>query len=244
MLLVSRQWRWATLVVIIGVIFLARLGFWQLDRLEQRRLFNAEKAQQLAQPSFLLTSQGLPGEPADWRNRQVTVRGEYDFSQQVVLLAQNWQGRPGVHLVTPLRIEGSDQAVLVNRGWIPNREATVENLASFDEPGLAHVTGTIQTSQRLPRTAVQTEATAVVEPQREWYRVDIPAIQAQMPYELMPFYVLQEPALNGSSDLPYRIPTENDLSEGSHLSYALQWFAFALMLGVGYLVFVSKNGWI
>jgi surfeit locus 1 family protein len=237
----NRQWWWATLLVILGVALLARLGFWQLDRLEQRRAHNAELAQQLAAPPLPLTGEGLPGEPAAWRHRQVRVEGEYDFSQQVLLLAQNYQGRPGVHLITPLRIAGSDTAVLVDRGWIPAREAVPGQLAPFDAPGPLIVTGTLQTTQALPRAASQPAQATNTEPRLEWYRVDIPAIQAQVPYPLLPLYVQQAPPEGRPEKLPFQVAAESPLSEGSHLGYALQWFTFALMLAVGYFFFVLRQ---
>jgi surfeit locus 1 family protein len=236
----NRQWWWATILVILGVAFLARLGLWQLDRLEQRRAYNTEMARQLAAPPFSLTGEALPGEPAEWRHRQVSVAGEFDFSQQIVLLAQNYQGQPGVHLVAPLRIAGSDKAVLVDRGWIPAREARAGQLARFDEPGVLVVTGTLQTTQALPRAANQPAQAMPATPQPEWYRVDIPAIQAQLPYEILPLYVQQAPSEGIGTEPPYRVASEVVLSEGSHLGYAIQWFTFALMLAVGYFFFVLQ----
>jgi surfeit locus 1 family protein len=237
----SRQWWWATILVVLGVALLGRLGFWQLERLEQRRAYNAELARQLAEPPFLITGENLPGEPAEWRHRQVRVEGEFDFSQQLVLLAQNYHGRPGVHLVAPLRIAGSEKAVLVNRGWIPAREAAVAQLAHYDEPGPVVITGTLQTTQALPRSANQSAPAAAAGPRLEWYRVDIPAIQVQMPYELLPLFVQQAPPEGVDTQPPYQIASEPPLSEGSHLGYAVQWFTFALMLAVGYFFFVLRH---
>ena len=39
--LISRQWWWVTLVVLALMALFARLGIWQLDRLEQRQAANA-----------------------------------------------------------------------------------------------------------------------------------------------------------------------------------------------------------
>jgi surfeit locus 1 family protein len=82
------------------------------------------------------------------------------------------------------------------------------------------------------------------EPQREWYRVDVEAIAAQLPYEVLPIYVKQAPSSEGSESNevpPYRSELEPDLSEGPHLGYAIQWFIFAAILGVGYIGYVSKS---
>lgn len=251
--LFSRQWRWATLLVIIGMIIMARLGFWQLDRLEQRRARNAQLSQQLALPPLPLTGDPLPEAPSSLKNRLATTQGKFDFSYQVILKLQNQTetgglvsplNAVGVDLITPFVIEGTSKAVLVDRGWIPESEAALDNLTKFNEPaGQTTVTGRIQLSQTLPSkraTAIAPEA-ASGSLQREWYRVDIEAIQAQMPYELLSIYIEQSPTDNSQTTLPYRSEPTFDLSEGPHLGYAIQWFTFALIFGGGYLYYVRNN---
>lgn len=235
--LFSRRWLPATLVVIIGMVVLARLGIWQLDRLEQRRASNAQLMVVLDSPPLDLSNTTLPDDATVLRNRQVVARGEYDYAHQMVLLVQNWQGRAGVHLITPLKLAGRQEAVLVDRGWIPNDEAVVDRASQFDEPGQVMVQGVIALPQHLPR---QTTTSAAADWQREWYRVDVTAMQPSLPYPLLPIYIIQSPA-PGDTELPFRQEPEIDLSEGPHLGYALQWFIFSLILGVGYLYFVHKE---
>lgn len=235
--LFSQRWWWTTLLVIAGMIVLFRLGIWQLDRLQQRRARNAEYVQQISAPPIRLTGADLPEDPAKLRDRQVEAQGTYDYSEQLILVQQNWQGRPGAHLVTPLLLEGGDVAVLVDRGWVPSAEVEVGDLAQFDEPGMQTISGAIQLSQTLSGG----RETIVEGKQQEWYRIDVEAIQKQMPYQLLPFYVLASPEEGTIEQLPYRIPNEVDLSDGPHLFYAIQWFTFTLLLGVGYLYFVKTR---
>ena len=222
-----------------------RLGFWQLDRLAQRRATNAELVQQLALPPLPLAGDRLPvelaagGDLTALKNRPASARGTYDFSHQVVLKLQNWEGAPGVHLITPLRVEGSSRAVLVDRGWVPYAEAAPESQHQFDEPGPVTVTGLIQLSQTLP--AAQAAPAQPGSPQAEWYRLDIAAIQAQMPYPLLPVTIQQSPPSGGNVKLPYRVEPVYDLSDGPHLGYAVQWYIFALIFGGGYIYYVYKN---
>jgi surfeit locus 1 family protein len=239
--LFNRRWWWSTLLVLLGMAVLVRLGFWQLDRLAQRRAHNAEIAQQLALPPLSLTGAVLPDDLSSIKYRHVSARGVFDFSHQIGLKLQNWMGTPGIHLITPLVIEGSPQAVLVDRGWIPIDQAAAENWSQFDEVGPVTVTGFTKLSQPLPaRTGNAAQATSV-EPQLEWYRVDIRAIQAQMPYKLLPIYVLQSPTGDANANLPYRVEPEFDLSDGPHLGYAIQWYIFSLILGTMYVYYVSKS---
>ncbi|RME50421.1 MAG: SURF1 family protein [Caldilineae bacterium] len=248
--MVSRQWRWATLLVLAGMLVLARLGIWQLDRLEQRRARNAQTAQQLALPPLPLTGDPLPADLESLKLRQASARGTFDFGHQIVLKLQNWNdasvpdslGAPvqavGVDVITPLVIAGTSKAVLVNRGWLPEAEASPERLAAYNQPsGEVTVVGRIALSQKPPRGPAPPPAT----PQQAWYRVDIEAIQPQMPYELLPIYLVQSPDGAEPGTLPYRRTIEVDLSEGRHMGYAIQWFAFSLLLGGGYVYYISQH---
>ena len=231
-LLFNRRRWWTTLLVILGMIVLAWLGFWQLDRLAQRRAANAILLEQIeAEPLSLndpdLDPQTLPAMP----DRAVVVSGEFDFSEQILLTLQNFRGQTGGRLIAPLRIAGREKAVLVDRGWIPAEALAPEQWSQFDEAAEVTITGVIQQTQ-LSRRAEPPEG-----PQDIWYRVNVEAIERQMPYELLPVYVVQAPG-DGETGPPYREIPPVDLSEGPHLGYAIQWFLFTLMLGGGYVYLV------
>jgi surfeit locus 1 family protein len=232
--LFSRKWWWVTLLVVALMMVLARLGFWQLDRLGQRRVNNAIVAAALAASPLDLFGATLPDDLSTIKDRQVTATGEYDLDNQLVLKVQNWDGRAGAHLITPLLLADGETAVLVDRGWIPEMENNPVDRAKYDVAGLSTVEGYAALSQ----TLLGGKSSMPEEPQMEWYRVDIAAIQAQMPYELLPIYVLQAPEDNLVP--PFRRAPDIDLSEGSHLGYALQWFTFCLGLGIAYVVYVRK----
>jgi surfeit locus 1 family protein len=236
--LISRQWWWTTILVLLGLAVLVRLGVWQLDRLAQRRAGNAVLIEQLTSSPFSLNSDQLPADLADLRDRPAVARGRFDFEQQLVLTQQSWGGFPGVHLITPLLLDGSDGAVLVDRGWIPAEEAAAGELERYNEAKIQIVNGAFQLSQTLSGG----RETVTDGPQQEWYRVEIEAIQRQLPYELLPIYMLQSPG-SEEQELPYKIEPEIDLSEGPHLGYAIQWFIFAtiLVFGYGYYV-ITRSG--
>lgn len=235
--LFSRKWWWVTILVVVGMAVFLRLSVWQWDRLQQRRAANVVLAAALAAPPMPLTAVSLPPGPSSLKDRQVIVSGTYDLTHQVALKVQNWNGRAGIHLIAPLVDENGETAVLVDRGWIPDSEADPTRWTQFDETGPITVTGYVALSQIISR---QTASVAPV-PQKEWYRVDVAAIQAQMPYNLLPVYVVQSPPDGGDTALPFHAEREIDLSEGSHLSYAIQWIFFSLLLGGGYLIYVHKS---
>jgi surfeit locus 1 family protein len=233
-LLISRRWRWMTLVVIATTAWLISLGFWQLDRLEQRRAMNTLISSRLAAPPIELT--GQPLDLAEYEYRRVIVRGSYDPAQEVVLRNQVRGGRPGYDLLTPLRIDGSEQAVLVDRGWVPLQQATPAARQAFVVEGPVTVEGIIR--KPIARTSSIGPVDRIPEGGRldAWFRPDVAQIAQQVPYPLLPFYVAQNPTPR-SAELPD--PQQRiQLTEGSHLSYAIQWFAFATILVCGWAAFV------
>ncbi len=233
----NRRWWWTTLLVMVVCGVMIRLGVWQMDRLAQRRAFNAEITLRLQAPPLTLgaSPQNLE-DPASLKYRSVIVRGEFDYSQEIALVNQNWQGQPGVHLVTPLIIEGSEQAVLVDRGWIPDADAAPENwpLREYAEPRPVEVRGTVWLADSKLATMGDGAAS-----DRTWFWVDVDGIQAQVSYPLLPFYVQQSPQ-PGRAALPYRIEPDAQLSEGRHLEYVITWFSLAAVLSGGYVRYVLR----
>lgn len=240
--LFTPRWILTTLLAAAGVFTLIRLGFWQLDRLEWRRVFNARVTAQLNAPQLDLNREIPLDELYDMEYRSVTVRGEYDHRQEVLLRNQVWEDRHGFHVLTPLRIESSDYAVLIDRGWIPFDQAGQDVRARFYEPGLVQVSGMIRRGQEKPDFGGVPDPTLQPGETRldAWNVVNLTRIQEQTDLSLLAVYIQQapDPAWNG---LPYRSYPEIELSEGSHLSYAVQWFTFAAILAVGYPFFVRRQ---
>ena len=230
--LVSRQWLLPTIAVIVGMMILVRLGFWQLDRLDQRRAKNAALIAALESAPVDLNDAVLPDDLTSLKDRDALARGEFDFSHEGIVKLQSFQGQPGVNLVAPLVLDDGETAVLVDRGWVPE----ADNYAVYDDPGQQTIKGYIALTQNLNRFG----ASSTLTDKLEWYRVDIDAIQTQMPYKLLPVYIKQAPGENNQQP-PLRAEREVDLSEGPHLSYAIQWFLFSTILGVGYVALVNKE---
>lgn len=240
--LISHRWWKTSLLVIAAVIVMIRLGLWQLDRLDQRRAFNARVEEQLAQSALEISEENLRADLYNMEYREAIVLGEYDHDRQVVLRNQDWQGRLGVHLLTPLIIQGSDQAIMVNRGWIPYEDFEAGKLSQFDESGLVEVNGVIRRSQTKPRIGGRADQIPAEgePPLQAWNWINVGGIAGQLPYELLPVYLQGSPEPS-RDQMPYRTQLELDLNEGSHLGYAFQWFTFALILAIGYPIYVSRE---
>ena len=240
--ILSKKWLPATLLVLAAMAVMIRLGIWQLDRLENRRAFNDRVQAQLSQPELELQGAALDGPLAEMEYRSAFVTGEYDHSQQIALRNQYYNNQWGVHLVTPLKISGSDRAVLVDRGWIPAADYESGDWSQYDEVGLVTVQGVIRASRSKADYGSQSDPTPVPggPALRAWNFVNIPAISQQTSLPLLPVYLQQSPT-SAPIGLPVRTEVELDLTEGPHMGYALQWFTFAAILGIGYLVYLRRQ---
>jgi surfeit locus 1 family protein len=241
--LFSRQWWKTTLLVILAAGVCIRLGIWQLDRLEQRRAFNDRVEAQVNQPPLVLEGAALEADLEAMEYRQVIVTGEYQHAGEVALRNQAWNNQMGVNLVSPLRIAGSDMAVLVNRGWIPFEDFTSNDWRKFQEPGIVTIKGIIRRSQTKPEIGWRQDVLPETgeAPLMAWNMINVAGIDRQLAYALLPVYIQQapEPAWTG---MPYRSLPALELTEGPHLGYAIQWFVFAAILGIGYPFYIRKEG--
>lgn len=195
------------------------LGFWQLDRLRERREANLVAAAARSAPRVTIDS----AEPIDSTlgGREVRAEGRYDHTHDVVLRGRAYNGSPGVEIVSPLVLEGGRQAVLVNRGFMPTPDAVTVQTDSVREFGTVRVEGAALVVPSGSGEPLERDYGTT------WARLDLKTLSARMPYDLAPVYIRQSP----DSALP-RFPRRLEpvpIDDGSHLSYAIQWFAFSAM---------------
>jgi surfeit locus 1 family protein len=210
----------------------ARLGLWQLDRLKERRAANVAALQARSAPRIPLD--GATSITPELNGREVSATGRYDHEHDVVLRGKAYGGSPGVEVVTPLVLEGGRTAVLVNRGFLPTPDAVTAQTDSVREFGLVRVNGTA-----LP---VPSGSGAPLERggHTTWARLDREALGVRMPYKIAPLYIRQSPD-TGLPRFPRRLEPL-PIDDGPHLSYAIQWFAFAAMaIGFGVVILRTKS---
>jgi surfeit locus 1 family protein len=214
-----------------------RLGFWQLERLGQRREENARTAARLDEP--VLGVAAIPADSSLANGRRVRIEGRFDFDHEIVLVHRSREGAPGVNLLTPLRPPGRGTAVMVNRGWVYSPDGASVNRALWREPEEA--TGTAYLSWRVAPAAGA--GSAEVDSMRRVLRVDPASIAAAIPYPVAPYQLIllgdSSAASHGSTTAPtstaatpVRLPAPA-LDEGPHRGYAIQWFSFAMVVVIG-----------
>jgi surfeit locus 1 family protein len=240
--LVRPRWIATTLLVLAALAVLVRLGVWQLERLDQRRAYNTRVATQMqAEPLDLNTE--LPSDQALWdaAYRSAVVRGVYDPVGEVILRNQVFNGELGYHLLTPLRIDGSQRVILINRGWIPKDRGPAAERGAYAQVGSVSVRGMLLRPPAESRFGVPDPTLAPGETRLDaWNKINLDRLQAQIDGELLPVY-LQEAPEAGENQPPVAELPLIELTEGSHFGYALQWFAFAGVLALGYPFFVRRQ---
>jgi surfeit locus 1 family protein len=217
---------------LVAAAVCVRLGLWQRSRLQERRAHNAEVAARREAPVVDLN--GPHGPLAD---RRVRARGSYDPGGEMLLRNQVVNEVPGVLVATPLRLTGQDTAVMVIRGFVPAPDGvSVPWLDSLREGGEQEVEGIALALEAGPDSGRPVERDGLT----SWSRLDRAALARRQPYPLLDVAILQtpSPALPRS---PRRQPPRA-LDEGPHLSYMLQWFAFAtIALVMGSIVLLARR---
>ncbi|MCL4410528.1 MAG: SURF1 family protein [Gammaproteobacteria bacterium] len=235
----SRSWIVATLLVVVAASVCVRLGIWQLDRLAETRAFNAHVyAVRAMQPLDLPAQIDLT--TMEWR--AVHLSGTYDFENQVAIRNQFNGDQFGYHLITPLHLSDGT-AVLVDRGWIPaDGNSAPADWRKYDQPGQVALSGIVRLSETNPPLGGASDPTLTPDQTRLdfWIFVNVGRIGSQIPYPVLPVYIQLDPKPN-QSDPPIPFQPTLDLSEGSHQSYAYQWFSFAALFIIGYSFYVNKQ---
>lgn len=213
---------------------------WQLSRLEERRLANTvEESRFEAEPvdiAFLVSSAGPDLDSLSPHRALAT--GIFAPESEVLIRSQVYLGVAGFHVITPLVTEDGS-AVLVNRGWVPLDADQVPVAAAPPPSGVVTVEGWLATTQtRRALGPTDPEGGQLV----AMNRVDIARIEEQVPFRLLPVYLVAIGEQGRELPIPVDPPVFDD--EGPHLAYAIQWFSFLVigLVGYGFLMRKSLRG--
>jgi surfeit locus 1 family protein len=214
---------------LVGVILTANLGAWQLRRAAQKIALQ-DALDSRARLSTLTESElARSAAQAEAQHyRPVHLRGRWLAERSVFLENRQMAGRVGFYLVTPLRLEGRDEAVLVQRGWVPRdlRERTL--LPTIATPaGIVEVDGHIAPPPaRLYEFAPST--TGVIR-----QNLDLGEFRLETGLPLAPLSVQQADSASAAGDGLLRQWPRPAVDVQKHYGYAFQWFALgALMAGL------------
>lgn len=170
--------------------------------------------------------------------RQVIVTGRYLTADEFFSVGRNYNGVTGTLVMTPLELDDGSVMIIV-RGLVP--AGTLGPPADGYEPPLGFVTltGRLDDGEEPLRIGESPPKNGKVE---SIARVDLAYIDEWSDADVLPVDLLietQQPANAQGTPIPIPAP---ELSEGKHLGYAVQWFAFALMAFIGGFVLVWQAG--
>lgn len=235
------KWILSHVLVLVLVVVMINLGFWQLRRLDEKKAYNASVRANESLAVAPIDSLSHPNDPSsrgkDLAFRRVTVTGTYDTTNEVIIRARSLNERPGVWVATPLRLANGD-AVLVVRGFLPT-QGTPDAVPADAEPptGQVAVEGLVQETQTRGTFGPTDPEGRLI----NMARVDVARLQKQVPYPLYPVYVQLKSSQPEQAGAEPELLPEPVLDEGPHLSYAVQWFIFSTIAIVGYPLILRRS---
>ncbi|EED36778.1 conserved hypothetical protein [Luminiphilus syltensis NOR5-1B] len=219
--------------------FLVFLGFWQLDRAEEKRVLAERYAQRTALPPISVSRLVRELPRVEWADRQVSVRGRFAESRYLLLDNRLRDGRFGYEVIALL--ETPDQLVPINLGWVAGDPArrTRPDIELPEYPnelqgrvylpaGEAYVLEQDAAPQALPALIQSFDAARLAEP-----------LSTLLDSTVAPFEV------RVSSDHPLAFRADwqvVNVSPEKHTGYAVQWFTMAVVLGLAFLWRSSNCG--
>lgn len=239
--LLSRQWVILTLVGLVLIPVMIKLGYWQLHRHEHKVAQNQLIAASLAARPVPVTELSGPGRDLPRRDmwRTVTATGTYDTAHEVVVRQRTAADEQsiGYYVLTPL-VLGDGDSVLVNRGWIsagndltrfpdvpaaPKGEVTVTGRMMADET--TEVSG-IKDTKGLPARQVM-----LINSKEQAERTGRPMLGGY----------IEQTGPKPPGGKPEPVPEPDHDSIGPHMAYAIQWWLFAAAVPVGWVILVRRE---
>lgn len=224
-----------TIITLLILPVLLNLGFWQLDRAEEKKvLIELFKKQNKSGPLVISGSTQLD-EKLNYRNSQ--VEGQYDSTKLIFIDNKIHQGQPGVYVLTPFKLKESEYSILINRGWVPmvaDRSQLPQIKTSTDTLILS---GKVKILTEKPFTiGKQFQSNEGWPALMQW--INVSEIESKSGLKLLPYiFLLDEKEQSGfiRNWKPVVMLPEKSTS------YAIQWFSLALALLIIYIVVNLKK---
>ncbi len=216
------QPRWLPTLGMLALVALTiALGNWQRHRAADKDALAAQFAAAASAPPVDLGAGAV--DVTRLRFRTVRARGEYDATRQLLIDNKVHAGRAGYHVVTPLKLAGSERFVLVDRGWIDQGARRAQLPAAPPPAGTQTVIGraNLPPQRYLEFGRAQTSGPL-------WENLDLGRIAAATGLELLPLIVEQNDPVTPADGLVRDWPAP-DLGADQNRSYMLQWYSFAAL---------------
>lgn len=238
--LLRPSWVLLHVTVVATIVLMINLGLWQFDRYQERLDFNEIVSARIeAQPQDLnellleIETGTKTTNEAEWLN--VFASGEYLDEQTVNAVNRSQGGFSGVDPLTPMRIAGGNQLVLVNRGFIAQ---SAQNQESAPAPvGTVEILSRVRVSEVRKTGGLSDPTDGVL---KEVINIDLNRLAQQI--QGLNTEIFIEVLKSNPADSMLLVPIADPiLSSGSHLSYTAQWFIFSVFVAAGWVVVVRRK---
>lgn len=222
---------WPTVAALVFFVLTMWLGNWQSERAEFKRALQAQYDAATREPPIHVGKVLLTRD--DLLYRKLEVQGVFDDAHTILLDNRVHDGVAGYHVLTPLKIDGSELAVLVNRGWIAAGRSR-EQAPSIPAPrGQVKLEG-----MAVDPHSRYLELAHTVPQGRVWQNLDFARYEADSGLTLQPVLLLQTSAQPDGLQRNWPRP---DTGVSMHLGYAFQWYSLATTLAVLWVVMNVKR---
>jgi len=206
------------------------LGAWQMSRAGQKLALHAAMQERRAMPSLdQKTLLAAGGGAADLLHRPVMLRGTWVAQHTVFLDNRQMRGKPGFYVVTPLKLEGSTSAVLVERGWVQRNFVQRDKLPPVDTPP-----SVVELRGRMAPPPGKLYDFAGVDGGPIRQNIDLAQFRAETGLALLDLAVQQT---GGPSEGLLREWPEAASGVDKHYGYAFQWWALSALIVILYVWF-------
>ncbi|MGI9228649.1 MAG: SURF1 family protein [Gammaproteobacteria bacterium] len=226
-----------TLIAIAALWLLLSLGFWQLDRADQKQALSRQYQARIDRPVINLNTAGAEKHDKEqmlWR--RAVLRGRYDTDTLYLLDNQTLSGRAGNYVYARFILADGDQ-VLLNRGWVPQQPDRSQAPSFVTPEQELTLTGVIKPPPRvvlLGENVAERLADNIIRVQD----LVIEEIAARHNWPLLPYVVRLEPPAPQGFFRAWQTP---GFGRDRHLGYAFQWFFLAVALVIIYFLVTIKK---
>ncbi len=227
-----------TLVTLLVLPILISLGFWQLDRADQKSVILAAVTKKMNSES--LRSLPAKNDIENSRYQHIELEGQFDQEHLIYVDNKIVFGKVGYYVVSPFLVSNSSKSVLVNLGWISMGQSRQE-LPSVKLPdGKILISGRIKTNLDNVYSLSDKSFDKVNWPLVvQW--TSPKQLSNLLNIEIQPLIILLDKSKNKMNKLDKQFKREWKFissSPDTHTSYAMQWFSLALVL---VLIFIAVN---
>lgn len=224
-------WRFGLLTcsTVLAIVATLMLGRWQLSRADQKEAIQFAIERQGALPPLVGQAVFSLPDPSALLQRSVLLRGEWLDQQTIFLDNRPMMGKPGLYVVTPMRLEHSQFIVLVQRGWVPRNFMDRMQVPNIRSPG-----GVVAIEGRIVPPPGKLYEFTDAETGRIRQNLDLASFSAEVGLAL-PEWTVQQ--LGDESDGLLRQWPAVSTGVEKHYGYAFQWFALSVLIAILYVWF-------